>query len=92
MTQCPARNPKLAWREIDGEIVIISPQDSQVHELNATASLIWKHADGTQNQTEIAAKVAAAFDVAFETARKDVTELLELLDEKQLIVTATARA
>jgi hypothetical protein len=24
----PQRNPKLAWREIDGEAVIISPEDS----------------------------------------------------------------
>ena len=40
------RNPKLAWREVDGEMVIISPEDSQVHELNETASLIWKHAGG----------------------------------------------
>jgi len=29
-----AEDPALAWREIDDETVIISPQDSVMHELN----------------------------------------------------------
>ena len=30
------KNPALAWREIDDETVIISPNDSVMHELNDT--------------------------------------------------------
>jgi hypothetical protein len=92
MTRCPTRNPKLAWREIDGEIVIISPQDSRVHELNETASLIWKCADGTQSRAAIAERMAAEFDVAIETACQDVAEIIEVLGEKDLILSAVAAA
>jgi hypothetical protein len=88
MTSRPMRNPQLAWREIDGEIVIISPEDSQVHELNETAALVWKRADGEQTMEEIAAGMVAEFDVSHESARKDVAELIAQLAEKQL-VTAT---
>jgi len=88
MKACPARNPNLAWREIDGEIMIISPEDSQVHELNETASWIWKHFDGTQSPDAIAARLAAAFDVEMETARQHIVELIEVLDKKRLIAVA----
>lgn len=79
------RNPQLAWREIDGEIVIISPEDSQVHELNETAALVWKLADGAQTVEEIAAEIAAEFDVSSESAQRDVAELITQLAERQLL-------
>jgi hypothetical protein len=90
VSECPVRNPKLAWREIEGEIVIISPEDSQVHELNETASLIWKYADGIRSCDEIAAKLSAEFDVALATARADVSQLVAALEERRLLfVTAS---
>jgi coenzyme PQQ biosynthesis protein PqqD len=88
MTICPQRNPQLAWREIDGEIVIISPEDSQVHELNETAALVWKRADGAQTVEEIAAGMAAEFEVSCESAQKDVAEFIAQLAEKQLLKVA----
>jgi coenzyme PQQ synthesis protein D (PqqD) len=86
MNECPERNPKLAWREIDGEAVIISPEDSHVHELNETASLIWKHADGKQSVDEIAARVATEYEVAIQVARADVRELIAALSAKHLLL------
>jgi phosphatidylserine decarboxylase len=85
MNECPERNPKLAWREIDGEAVIISPEDSHVHELNETASVIWKNADGKHTMEQIAAAVAADYDVAVPVARRDVQELISALSEKGLL-------
>jgi hypothetical protein len=85
MSLFPERNPKLAWREIDGEAVIISPEDSHVHELNETASLIWKHADGRHSVDEIALIVAEGYDVPLPRARADVSELIEILGGKGLL-------
>ncbi|MGD0543222.1 MAG: PqqD family protein [Candidatus Acidiferrales bacterium] len=81
------RNPKLAWREVDGAMVIISPEDSQVHELNETASLFWKHAEG-KTLDELVERIAAEYEVARETARNDLEELLAALGEKQLMFVA----
>jgi hypothetical protein len=85
MNPCPARNPKLAWREIDGEAVIISPDDSHVHELNETASLIWKRADGKHNVEEIAAAVSEEYEVPVIEAEADVRELISMLEQKGLL-------
>jgi hypothetical protein len=85
MSAFPKRNPKLAWREIDGEAVIISPDDSHVHELNETASLIWQYADGKHSADAIADAVAAEYDVSIEAAQADVKELIEALSRKGLL-------
>jgi hypothetical protein len=87
MTGFVIRNPKLAWREIDGETVIISPEDSLVHELNETASLIWKHAEGKTLQ-EIAERVSAEYEVSLEAVRADIDELVTALEQKQLVLVA----
>lgn len=81
------RNPKLAWREVDGAMVIISPEDSQVHELNEIASLFWKHADG-KTLDQLVERISAEYEVARETARADLEELLAALGEKQLMFVA----
>ena len=81
------RNPKLAWREIDGAMVIISPEDSQVHELNETASLIWKHAESASLE-EMAERVSAEYEVSLEAARADIGELIAALEQKQLVFVA----
>jgi len=78
-------NPMLAWREIDGSVVIISPERSMVHELNPTASFIWKKVDGKRTTDEIAEQVAAEFDVTRESALADIHELAESLAANQLL-------
>jgi hypothetical protein len=86
----PVRNPHLAWRQIEGEIVIISPEDSQVHELNETAAFVWMHADGTSSVEEIADALTTEFEVAREAARADISELVGLLAGKRLFLSAVA--
>jgi hypothetical protein len=81
------RNPKLAWREIDGETVIISPEDSQVHELNETASLIWKHAEGKTSQ-QVAERVSAEYEISVAAARADVDALVAAWQQKHLVFLA----
>jgi hypothetical protein len=68
--------------------VIISPEDSHVHELNETASLIWTNADGQHSVDEIAGVMAGKYDVALAMAKSDVTELIEILSAKGLLVTS----
>jgi Coenzyme PQQ synthesis protein D (PqqD) len=86
----PAHNPSLAWREIDGSVVIISPADSMVHELNSTAGFIWKHTDGERTAGEIARLLAVEFDVPAESALADTLELLAVLEKKQLVMFSPA--
>jgi Coenzyme PQQ synthesis protein D (PqqD) len=79
-------NPQLAWREIEGHVVVISPEDSVVHELNETASFIWKQASNGRSLAEIARSVSDEYGVDAAQARKDAEELLAALSTKGLLV------
>jgi len=82
------KNPILAWREIDGEIVIVSPNDSVLHELNETGSFVWKQLDGRRPAAEIAAGLATEYDVRVDDALGDIETLLGELASRQLLVPA----
>jgi hypothetical protein len=84
------KNPLLAWREIDGETVIISPSDNVMHELNETGSFIWRQIDGRCSAAEIAGMLAAEYEVPPEDALADTEALLQQLATRALLVTAAA--
>jgi hypothetical protein len=78
-------NPRLAWREIEGRVVVISPEDSVVHELNETASFIWKHAERGRNVSEIADLLTTEFRVGVIQAKADTQSLLAVFSQKGLL-------
>jgi Coenzyme PQQ synthesis protein D (PqqD) len=80
------RNPLLAWREIDEETVIISPNESVMHELNDTGSFVWKHIDGQRTAADIAALLADTYEVELEVALVDTNDLMNQLSARQLLV------
>jgi hypothetical protein len=86
----PRQNPQVAWREIDGQVVIVSPEDSVLHELNPTASAIWRHATGERTGAQIAAALAEEYEVSEAVALADTEELLAALVERKLLVMSPA--
>jgi hypothetical protein len=81
-----AKNPLLAWREIDGQTVIVSPADSVLHELNETGSFIWQRLDGKHSTEAIAAMLTQEYQVEPEIAQADTESLVALLAAQKLLV------
>ena len=81
------KNPALAWREIDDETVIISPNDSVMHELNDTGSFLWKNIDGKKSAAELAELLAENYEVTPDIALSDTQALLEEMSSRKLVVT-----
>lgn len=79
-------NPKVAYREIKGEVFIVDTESSFLHKLNETASFIWKCIKKGLEEKEIVENLIDEFDVSYEEAKKDLVEFLELLKEKKLIL------
>jgi len=84
------KNAALAWREIDDETVIISPEDSVMHELNNTGSFLWKNIDGKKSAAELAELLAANYEVTPDIALSDTQALLEEMSSRKLVVTVPA--
>jgi len=54
----PQRLRNAAWREVDGETILLDTKGRVMRGLNATGGAAWKLADGTRTVAEIARVVA----------------------------------
>jgi PqqD family protein of HPr-rel-A system len=76
----PAMKPKLrdslAVVELDGEAVIYNDDDGNLHHLNPTATIVMSLCDGTSTVREMAADIAAAFDLSPPEIEKQMRRLL----------------
>ncbi len=71
-----ARNPRVAARGLDGEMMIMSGRDSTLFTLNRTATILWQAADGSTPLDQIVREhICAEFDVDPAEALKDAETL-----------------
>lgn len=75
----------VAARVIGGEAVVITPNDSRVHELDPVATFVWSHCDGKRSGWALVDEVLASFDVERDQAARDVDALLQVLSDKGLV-------
>ena len=87
----PNKHPRTASRLVDGEAVIVLPEENVVKVLNAVGSRVWELADGTRTVREIATTIYDEYDVSHEQAEKEVIEFVtELIRDEMMTVEATA--
>ena len=86
----PEQNPRAAWRVYDGEAVIVSPEDSTLHTLNAAGTVIWEAADGRTAMASIVARICDAFDVDAATAARDTGVFVDSLCRRGLLTVLDA--
>jgi hypothetical protein len=53
-----ARRTNIIAKEFDRECLLLDEHTLRVHELNATAASVWRHADGSRSITDLAAAMA----------------------------------
>ena len=71
-----ARDPRVAARSLDGEMMIMSGRDSTLFTLNKTATIIWQAADGSTPLDQIVEKrICNEFAVETSDALRDAEEL-----------------
>jgi hypothetical protein len=81
-----ARNPKVAARSLDGEMMIMSGRDSTLFTLNKTASILWHAADGFTPLDEIVDnRICSEFDVERDEALHDAESLARELASHEIL-------
>lgn len=76
------RSPFLAWRIIEGEAVIISPQERELHHLNEVGTEIWRMADGSRTVRQIAQELSRIYEITPEEVLPDVMAFAQELVDK----------
>jgi Coenzyme PQQ synthesis protein D (PqqD) len=81
-----ARNPKVAARNLDGEMMIMSGRDSTLFTLNKTATILWQAADGATPLDEIVERrICAEFEVEPTEALRDAETLARELASHEIL-------
>ena len=85
------RNPKVAARALDGEMMIMSGKDSTLFTLNKTATILWQAADGATTLDEIVRqKICTEFDVPLAAALADAENLARELASREILQVSDA--
>jgi hypothetical protein len=81
----PRRRADLQARGLDGETLVLDRAGGLIHQLNETASFVWARCTGDRSPLEISRDLADAFDVAPETAARDVETIVAQLRALRLV-------
>jgi len=81
-----ARNPRVAARSLDGEMMIMSGRDSTLFTLNKTATILWQAADGATPLDEIVEqRICGEFEVEPAVALQDAEQLARELASHEIL-------
>jgi len=72
-------------REVGAETLVLNDRNGQVHQLNTTATFIWRQLDGATSISAIATRLAERFDVDDAVAADDVAAIVDKLRELNLL-------
>jgi hypothetical protein len=81
----PAPNPNVVGRMVDGEAVLVLPDQGQVKVLNPVGARIWSLADGSRSIAQIAQVICDEYEVDPEQAQADVLEFFARLEDKGVV-------
>jgi PqqD family protein of HPr-rel-A system len=77
MTDARIGREGLLVREVDGELLVLDTEADRIHQLNSTASEIWRLHHAGSDANEIADALANRFEVDKDKAVTDVFQVLQ---------------
>lgn len=87
LSETVRRNPDLAWRELDGLIVAVTPADTKLHRLNECATLLFKEIGGKGCGLERLAKaLEKKYALGPEKAGNDVCAFVDKAIKRGLLL------
>ena len=85
MTQKFSPRKDIAYRKIQGEMVLVDPAQNLLLRLNETATFIWERLESIPVD-QIVQEIADTFDTEVQTAAADTKTFIELLSRKSILV------
>jgi len=79
------QSERSAHRILDDLAVVMTPQDSMIHTLNAVATVIWNRVDGHRTVREICDLLEEEYDVPRPKLEKDIRDFFQILLDRKVI-------
>jgi hypothetical protein len=75
----------LPFQTIEGKVLVVVPRSQAIHMLNETASRLWDLLEKGDTVDGLVGTLCREYDVATETARRDVEEAVGEMRQKGLV-------
>ena len=82
------RNPDVLQQDLDGEVLLLLPEGSEVLHLNDSASALWRALDEPRTLDEVAALLADAYAADPAVVRADLLALLPELQARGAVLSS----
>ncbi len=79
------RKPGMLFNEIDGEVVMLSIENSEYYGMDKVGSRIWELLENPMRFMELVAKLMEEFEVTEEQCHKETLEFVKKMTEKKLL-------
>ena len=79
------KDKRIACRNIDGRLFLVSPWDHKLHKFNETGTMIWNFIGSKSSVNNIANKISKQFKISRTKTRQDIAQFIKLLIKKGLI-------
>jgi Coenzyme PQQ synthesis protein D (PqqD) len=76
---------RVAWREVEGEIVALDLDDSTYLAINNTGRLIWYELAAGASREDLVEKLVQAYDIPLDQAAADVDAFLAELRKRDFL-------
>ncbi len=80
-----ARRKEIAWRDFEGEAILVVTSRDEICHLNPAATFLWESLDGSSTLSELAEKMSGSFEVDEEQALADIRAFASELLEKGMV-------
>jgi hypothetical protein len=78
-------NEEVAHREVEGQVLLLLPDDYSLYTLNASGKLVWEELARNRSFERIVIRVAERFGIPRDRAREDVLALLADLEARAIV-------
>lgn len=80
------RNPKVAFRVIDGEAILLTPHNSMIHTFNSMGTAIWNLLDKENTISELVSAIRDEYEVNLKEVEQDILEFIEQLYQRKMVL------
>jgi hypothetical protein len=90
LTTTPSIHPDVAWRDLDGEVLLVQADEATVRTLNPVGGFAFALFDGKTSLAAVADAIVGEFHVTEEVARQDLLAFVVELDGRGVLTWSSA--
>ncbi len=79
------RKPGMLFNEIDGEVVMLSIENSEYYGMDKVGSRIWQLLENPMSFKDLVAKLMEEYEVTEEQCRQETLDFVKKMTEKKLL-------